>query len=176
MRTIESSPIVLTIGHSTRTLEAFIGLLQAHGNLCGGCADGAAIPSQRAVQQDFTATLIEESRVALRPSAGTRRAAVCSARFGQHRLAQCVLPRVCGLYADAGICAEPRRTHPVDEPGTNRLDVRRSSAVALSSFAHRRCLIDSRNSYGGHHEYYAPAGSYSHALCSGSWEHDHLPG
>jgi len=28
---VESSPIVLTIGHSTRTLEAFIGLLEAHG-------------------------------------------------------------------------------------------------------------------------------------------------
>ena len=27
----EPSPIVLTIGHSTRTLEAFIGLLQTHG-------------------------------------------------------------------------------------------------------------------------------------------------
>ena len=31
VRTIEPSPIVLTIGHSTRTLEAFIVLLQAYG-------------------------------------------------------------------------------------------------------------------------------------------------
>jgi uncharacterized protein (DUF488 family) len=31
MPSAESSPIVLTIGHSTRTLEDFIGLLQAHG-------------------------------------------------------------------------------------------------------------------------------------------------
>jgi hypothetical protein len=28
--TVEYSPIVLTIGHSTRTLDEFIGLLQAH--------------------------------------------------------------------------------------------------------------------------------------------------
>jgi uncharacterized protein (DUF488 family) len=31
MPSAEPSPIVLTIGHSTRTLEEFIGLLQAHG-------------------------------------------------------------------------------------------------------------------------------------------------
>ena len=31
MPSTEPSPIVLTIGHSTRTLEEFIGLLQAHG-------------------------------------------------------------------------------------------------------------------------------------------------
>lgn len=31
VRTIEPSPIVLTIGHSTRTLETFIVLLQSHG-------------------------------------------------------------------------------------------------------------------------------------------------
>ena len=31
MRTIEPSPIVLTMGHSTRTLEEFIVLLHAHG-------------------------------------------------------------------------------------------------------------------------------------------------
>jgi uncharacterized protein (DUF488 family) len=30
----ESSPLVLTIGHSTRTIEQFIGLLQAHGATC----------------------------------------------------------------------------------------------------------------------------------------------
>src|ERR1700751_3469317 len=31
MPRVEPSPIVLTIGHSIRTLEEFIGLLQAHG-------------------------------------------------------------------------------------------------------------------------------------------------
>jgi Protein of unknown function, DUF488 len=30
----EPSPLVMTIGHSTRTLEEFIGLLQAHGATC----------------------------------------------------------------------------------------------------------------------------------------------
>jgi uncharacterized protein (DUF488 family) len=34
VRTIASSPIVLTIGHSTHTLEAFIGLLQTHSATC----------------------------------------------------------------------------------------------------------------------------------------------
>ena len=31
MPSAEPSPIVLTIGHSTRTIEEFIGLLQTHG-------------------------------------------------------------------------------------------------------------------------------------------------
>jgi hypothetical protein len=31
MPSAKPSPIVLTIGHSTRTLDEFIGLLQAHG-------------------------------------------------------------------------------------------------------------------------------------------------
>jgi uncharacterized protein (DUF488 family) len=30
----DSSPLVLTIGHSTRTIEQFIGLLEAHGATC----------------------------------------------------------------------------------------------------------------------------------------------
>jgi uncharacterized protein (DUF488 family) len=30
----EPSPLVMTIGHSTRTLEYFIGMLQAHGASC----------------------------------------------------------------------------------------------------------------------------------------------
>jgi hypothetical protein len=38
--------IVLTIGHSARTLEEFIGLLQAR----GGCADGTALSTQPTIQ------------------------------------------------------------------------------------------------------------------------------
>lgn len=41
----EPSPIVLTIGHSTRTLEEFIGLLQVHG--ATGVVDVRTVPRSR---------------------------------------------------------------------------------------------------------------------------------
>jgi hypothetical protein len=41
----EPSPIVLTIGHSTRTIEEFIGLLQAHGAAC--VVDVRTVPRSR---------------------------------------------------------------------------------------------------------------------------------
>jgi uncharacterized protein (DUF488 family) len=41
----KSAPLVLTVGHSTRTLEEFIGLLQAHGVTC--VADVRTIPRSR---------------------------------------------------------------------------------------------------------------------------------
>lgn len=41
----ESLPIVLSIGHSTRTLEEFIGLLQAHG--ATGVVDVRTVPRSR---------------------------------------------------------------------------------------------------------------------------------
>ena len=45
MPTAESSPIVLTIGHSTRTLDEFIRLLQAHG--VSRVVDVRAVPRSR---------------------------------------------------------------------------------------------------------------------------------
>ena len=41
----ESSPVVMTIGHSTRTLEEFIRLLQAHGATC--VVDVRTVPRSR---------------------------------------------------------------------------------------------------------------------------------
>jgi len=45
MRKEESSPLVMTIGHSTHTLEEFIRLLQAHGATC--VADVRTVPRSR---------------------------------------------------------------------------------------------------------------------------------
>ena len=45
MPTAESSPVVLTIGHSTRPLEEFVGLLQAHGATC--VVDVRTVPRSR---------------------------------------------------------------------------------------------------------------------------------
>ena len=41
----EPSPLVMTIGHSTRTLEEFIRLLQAHGATC--VVDVRTVPRSR---------------------------------------------------------------------------------------------------------------------------------
>ena len=104
MPTAESSPIVLTIGHSTRTLEEFIRLLQAHG--VSRVVDVRTVPRSRHNPQFNKASLprvIEESRLGIRSHAGTRRAASCEARFAQCGLAKCFLSRLCGLHADAGI-------------------------------------------------------------------------
>ena len=45
MPSVEPSPIVLTIGHSTHTLAEFIGLLQAHG--ATGVVDVRTVPRSR---------------------------------------------------------------------------------------------------------------------------------
>ena len=73
------SPTVMTIGHSARTIEELIGLLEAHGsNVCRGCAHGTAFPAQSAVQPRFAAPVPEESRSGVCSHAGTRRPAPCS--------------------------------------------------------------------------------------------------
>ena len=56
--TIKPSPIVLTIGHSTRTLEAFIVLLQAHGSM--RVVDVRMVPRSRHNQQ-FNKTSLPNS-------------------------------------------------------------------------------------------------------------------
>ncbi len=144
------------------------------GNLRRGCAHGAAFPAQSAVRQGFLAPIVKESRLGICSHAGTRRPASCEARFAQRGLAKCLLSRLCRLHANARVCAEPRRIDPLGEPGANRLDVRRSGAVALSSFAHRRCLAGSWNPHRGHHECNSPSGSYSHALCQSPGHRDHI--
>jgi uncharacterized protein (DUF488 family) len=52
------SPLVMTIGHSTRTLDEFIGLLQAHGVTC--VADVRTVPRSRHNPQ-FNKTLLPRS-------------------------------------------------------------------------------------------------------------------
>ena len=174
---MKCSPIVMTIGQFHAHAR---GIHQpASGPRCHsrrGCADGAALPAQPTVQQNFAAGLIEESRLGLRSHAGTGRAASCETRFDQHGLAKCFLSRLCGLHADAGIRAEPRRIDPVGKPGPDCIDVRRSGAVALSSFAHRRCLARSWNSHRGHYESDSPPGSYAHALCQSPRHRHHISG
>src|ERR1035437_8006886 len=141
-----------------------------------GCAHGAAFLAQSTIQQDDLAPGVEESRPGLCAHAGARRPAACEGRFDQHGLAKCLLPRLCRLYADARVCAEPRDIDPPGETGPHRPDVRRSGAVALSSLAHRRCLAGAGDSHRGHHECHSPAGTFTYGFRQSPGPHDHLPG
>src|SRR5664280_1371964 len=47
--------------------------------------------------------------------------------------------------------------------------------MALSSFAHRRCLAGSWNPRRGHHESNSPPGSHAYSVRQSPGHHDHLP-
>ncbi len=134
----EPSPLVMTIGHSTHTLEEFIRLLQAHGATC--VVDVRTVPRSRHNPQFDEASLPRSLKKAglgyvhMPGLGGLRHARRDSPNVGWRNASF-------RGYADymqtLGVCAEPRRIDPIGEPGANRLDVRRSGAVALPSFAHR---------------------------------------
>ena len=140
--------------------------------MCGRCrAPGTTRSSIR-----IRCQIVEESWLGVCSPAGTRRPASCETRFTQRGLAKCFLSRLCGLHADAGICGEPRRIDPVGQPGPDRVHVRRSGAMALSSFAHRRCVDGSENPHRGHHESNSPPGSYAYSFCQSPGHNDYLSG
>ena len=80
------------------------------GDLRGRCANGATFPAQPAIQQGSTATLLKESRFAIRSHARPWRTAPRQARFSQCWMAKCLLSRLRGLHANAGIPAKPEGT------------------------------------------------------------------
>ena len=173
--TAEDSPIVLTIGHSTRTLEEFIGLLQAHA--VTRVVDVRTVPRSRHNPQFNKASLPGSLKKAglgyvhMPGLGGLRHARHDSLNVGWRNASF-------RGYADYMQTPEFERGLEefirVGEPGPNRIDVCRSGSVALSSFAHRRCFVGSWDPRGGHHEFHSPPGSYSYALCQSPWRHDHI--
>ena len=139
-----------------------------------GCADGAALPAQSTVQQGFIASLKKTGLGYVHLpdwAACVTRSAIRSTWAGEMLLFE-VMRITCrrpNLRAD-------RRIDPIGEPGPDRIDVRRSGAMALSSLAHRGCVAGSGNSHRGHHESDSPPGSYAHPLCQSPRHHHHLPG
>ena len=125
MPSTEPSPIVLTIGHSTRTLEEFIGLLQAHGATC--VVDVRTVPRSRYNPQfnrDSLPGSLKKAGLGYvhLPGLGGLRHAKSDSPNGGWRNAS--FRGLCRLHANARVCAEPRRIGPVGEPGANRIDVR----------------------------------------------------
>ena len=123
---------VMTIGHSTHTLEEFIRMLQAHGVTY--VVDVRTIPRSR-----HNAQFNKESLPLSLKKAG---------------IGYIHIPALGGLRH-----AGPRRIDQPGQSGPNRFNVRRSASVALSSLAHRRRLTGSWNSYREHHERNSPSGS-----------------
>ena len=134
------STVVLTIGHSTRPLDEFIRLFQAHG--VTRVVDVRTVPRSRHNPQFNKASLprlIKESRFGICSPAGARRPASCEARFAQPGLAQRLLSRLCGLHANARICAEPRR---IDPPWRTKDRIVLMCAEAVPWRCHRSLIAD----------------------------------
>ena len=146
------SPIVLTIGHSTRTLEEFIGLLQAHA--VSRVVDVRTVPRSRHNPQFNKDSLPDPLKKAglgyvhMPGLGGLRHPKRDSPNMGWRNASF-------RGYADS---ESPRRIDPIVESGPDRIDVRGSGALALSSFAHRRCVVCSWNSHRGYHESESPPG------------------
>ena len=65
--------------------------------------------------------------------------APCAARFAEHGMAQCIISRLCRLYADLRIRS---RVIPIDEIGQAEAErdyVRGSGSMALPPLPYRRC-------------------------------------
>ena len=93
--------VVMTVGHSTRTIEEFIHLLRSHG--VHRLVDVRTVPRSRHNPQ-FNRDQLSPSLHAARlhysymPGLGGFRHAQAGLR--KHGLAQCELPRICRLHAD----------------------------------------------------------------------------
>ena len=95
---------VLTIGHSTRSLEAFIELLQAHD--VKRLVDVRTVPRSRHNPQfnkEVLPAALRGGADRIHPRAGVGRPAPCPPRLAEHWLAQRFLPRLCGLHADGRV-------------------------------------------------------------------------
>ena len=117
----EPSPIVLTIGHSTRTLEEFIGLLQAHG--ATRVVDVRTVPRSRHNPQFDEASLPGQSLDELVQLANQERIVLMCAEAVPWRCHR-------SLIADALLV---RGIRIEDIMGTNRRQVH-----TLTPFAHVR--------------------------------------
>jgi hypothetical protein len=161
------SLLVMTIGHSTRPLEEFIGLLKARG--ATGVVDVRTVPRSRHNPQ-FNKTSLPRSLkkaglgyVHMPGLGGLRHAERDSPNMGW---------RNASFRGYADYMQTPEFAQSLEE--LICLANQGSGAVALSSLAHRRCLVGSWNPHRGHHECNSQSGSYSHALCQSPGHRDHI--
>jgi hypothetical protein len=109
----ELSPLVLTIGHSTRAIDEFNRLLRVHGATC--VVDVRKVPRSAHNPQfnkDSLARYLKKfglKYVHMPGLGGLRHARRDSPNGGWRKW---LLSRLCGLHANARVCGEPRRSDP----------------------------------------------------------------
>jgi hypothetical protein len=167
-------PVVLTVGHSTRSLEEFIDLLKAHS--VTRLIDVRAVPRSRHNPQFNRDT----SRTHWRSPASAMRtlpvweASAAPARSPESGLAQRFVPRLRRLHADRRICTESGECHGTGKNAKSRVDVRRGRAVALSSLADRRRANSARNPRRGNHKRDTLPGARADAFCPSGRHCNHV--
>ena len=100
----EIPPLVLTVGHSTRPIEDFIRLLQAHGVV--RVADVRTIPRSRhnpRFNADSLPASLHAAGLGYQHMAGLGGPAPHDCRLGQFRLAQRFVPGFRGLHGNARV-------------------------------------------------------------------------
>src|SRR6266436_3709603 len=155
-------PIVLTIGHSTRTWEAFLELLRVHH--VKRVIDVRSIPKSRHNPQFNRAILSKRLRAAkigyvhLRKLGGLRHPRRDSPNMG---------------WRNASFRGFADDIRPA---ATEHAHVRGSGSMALSPFAHCRCADGARSSRRRHSEQESYSGSFADSFCTRARLSHHLPG
>jgi len=103
---------VYTIGHSTRSIESFIHVLRTHA--VENVVDIRTIAKSRHNPQynrDDLRRSLKSGDIGYIHFPGPGRAAPHDKGIDQYRLAQCILPRLRRLYADAAVSGESGEAH-----------------------------------------------------------------
>jgi hypothetical protein len=122
---------VFTVGHSTRTIEQFVRLLKAHAiqHVIDVRSMPRSLHTPQCAQGQLSSALERfRTHYSHMPGLGGRRHA-----FDEHRMAQCQLPRLCGLPGDRGFQGESESVHRARTRGACGVDVRRGRSLALPS-------------------------------------------
>lgn len=162
----ESQPVVLTVGHSTRPLEAFINLLEAHA--ATHLIDVRTVPHSRHNPQfnrDTFSYALESAGIRYMHAVGLegfRRTSRESPNRGWRNEAF-------RGFADYMLCPFGKSSKPYrrGKAKAYRVDVRRGRIVALPSLADRRRAAGSRGSGRRNHQRDAEAVAYDHAFRQG---------
>ena len=177
MPTTESSPVVLTIGHSTRPIEEFVGLLQAHGASC--VVDVRTVPRSRHNPQfnkaSFPLALKKSglSYVHFPELGGLRHAQRDSLNKGW---------RNASFRGYADYMQTPEFEQSLEEliQLANKGRIALMCAEAVPWRCHRSLIADALLVRGIRAEDVistdSPPGSFAHAVCQGAWHQDHISG
>jgi Protein of unknown function, DUF488 len=170
-----SPVIVLTIGHSTRSIDEFIRLLAAHG--VDRLVDIRTIPRSRRNPQfsrDLLSAALAPRGDSVHAHARFGRTPTLRAGLGEQWMAQCRLPRVCRLHADRDLRKKSGAMYRSCERRADRADVRGGRSMAVSSLARRRRPAGQRRRCERDHQWRSHSPALPHAMGRGQGSDNHL--